>query len=300
MSNDRMIVLTRGLPGSGKSTWARAWTARGSKRARVNRDDLRAMLFNEATHQYSQEEVVTAVQRAAVAALLEADWDAICDDTNLRPKWVREWFRFGKKHHADVGLKDFDPDVELAIKQDAEREKPVGEDVIRGMAARYIRKGQFLPITNGPVDPEPVDRYVPKMGTPPAIIVDVDGTVALMGDRSPYDYALVSEDKPNGPVIEAVRAAWHDGYEIIFMSGREDSCRDATLEWLGTHVSVPGDLHMRATGDQRKDAIVKRELFDTHVRDQYHVRYVLDDRDQVVNMWRDLGLTCLQVAPGAF
>jgi hypothetical protein len=57
---------------------------------------------------------------------------------------------------------------------------------------------------------------------------------------------------------------------------------------------------MRPAGDMRKDAIVKRELFDRHVRDRYDVTCILDDRSQVVDMWRSLGLTCLQVAPGEF
>lgn len=60
------------------------------------------------------------------------------------------------------------------------------------------------------------------------------------------------------------------------------------------------ELHMRPAGDRRRDSIVKAELFDRHVRDQYRVLVVLDDRKQVVEMWRSLGLTCLQVAEGDF
>ena len=57
---------------------------------------------------------------------------------------------------------------------------------------------------------------------------------------------------------------------------------------------------MRKTGDNRKDAIVKREIYETHIKDKYQVDYVLYDRNQVVEMWRSLGLTCLQVADGDF
>ena len=87
----------------------------------------------------------------------------------------------------------------------------------------------------------------------------------------------------------------------MFLSGRTDACRTATHQWLLKHVGVPFQgLYMRAAGDMRKDAIVKRELFDRHIRDSYDVTCVLDDRDQVVAAWRELGLTCLQVAPGNF
>lgn len=57
---------------------------------------------------------------------------------------------------------------------------------------------------------------------------------------------------------------------------------------------------MRPEGDKRKDSIVKAELFDKHIKDNYAVDFVLDDRNQVVKMWRDMGLKCLQVAPGEF
>lgn len=82
---------------------------------------------------------------------------------------------------------------------------------------------------------------------------------------------------------------------------RHESGRRDTDRWIRQHVtSSPGPLFMRADGDGRKDAVVKRELFDKHVRHEYNVVAVLDDRQQVVDMWRSLGLTCLQVAPGDF
>lgn len=57
---------------------------------------------------------------------------------------------------------------------------------------------------------------------------------------------------------------------------------------------------MRKSGDMRKDSIVKREMFDEHIRGRYNVNFVLDDRNQVVELWRSMGLTCLQVADGDF
>jgi hypothetical protein len=57
---------------------------------------------------------------------------------------------------------------------------------------------------------------------------------------------------------------------------------------------------MREAGDSRKDSIVKQELYEKHIEPSYDVFVVLDDRNQVVDMWRSLGLVCLQVAPGDF
>lgn len=67
---------------------------------------------------------------------------------------------------------------------------------------------------------------------PAAILVDVDGTVALRGDRSPYDETSVHLDTPHLPVITVVRAMHAAGHAVIFCSGRTTNCRDATEQWL--------------------------------------------------------------------
>lgn len=297
------ITLTRGLPASGKTTWAKAWVLEDpAARARVNRDDLRAMLFVKPTYEWHQEQQVTAVQREAVKALVAAGCDVVCDDTNLRPKYVREWQRFARAHGADVEIREFPIDVEDAIRRDAERTSPVGEQIIRNMAGKFTRKGALLPLLEDVIDEEPAaETYTPDPSLPHAIIVDIDGTVALKHpDRDIYDLTRVHMDLRNEPVIEAVQAAKRDGLAVVYCSGRDASARAETATWIAENVEVPGELWMRGEGDRRKDSIVKRELFDTHIRERYNVRYVLDDRQQVVDMWRRLGLTCLQVAPGDF
>ena len=66
-----------------------------------------------------------------------------------------------------------------------------------------------------------------------AWLCDIDGTLALKGDRSPYDWAKVGLDAPNKPVITVARAlAARSG--LIFMSGRMEQCREETKLWLHT------------------------------------------------------------------
>ncbi|GAA4203268.1 phosphatase domain-containing protein [Actinocatenispora rupis] len=138
-------------------------------------------------------------------------------------------------------------------------------------------------------------------GWPSAVLVDVDGTVALRGDRSPYDERRVHRDTPNHPVVATVRALAAAGHRIVYCSGRTEGCREATQRWLAEHVAVPYEaLHMRPVGDTRKDSVVKTELYRRHIAPRYRVLLVLDDRNQVVRAWRDLGLTVLQVADGDF
>lgn len=122
-----------------------------------------------------------------------------------------------------------------------------------------------------------------------------------MGDHSPHDWQRVGFDQPNPAVIEAVRAMHAAGNAIVFCTGRDDEARVETEVWLDLFVGVPYEgLFMRPPGDNRKDAIVKREIFESDIRDRWRVVGVLDDRRQVVRMWRELGLTVFQVAEGDF
>ncbi|HWB37111.1 MAG TPA: AAA family ATPase [Rugosimonospora sp.] len=299
------LIITRGLPASGKSTRARAWVAESpATRARINRDDLRAQLHDSAYHGQDTERQITAARDAAISALLRRGVDVVCDETALPQRAVRDIARLGRLAGAEVVVWDMtDVPVDVCVERDAARPKPVGEGVIRDMHARFIAGKKYpLPM---PDDQESADSvtapYVAPAGAPKAVMVDVDGTVALMGTRSAYDETRVHEDRPNLSVIAAVRAMHAAGHAVIFCSGRTEGCREATEKWLTEHVAVPvAGLHMRAVGDMRKDSIVKAELFDAHIRYAYDVTAVFDDRQQVVDGWRALGLTVFQVAPGNF
>ncbi len=151
------------------------------------------------------------------------------------------------------------------------------------------------------IDYSGIAAYEPLPDGIPAYLVDLDGTMCLMGDRSPYDETRVGSDLVNEPVRQVVYALAAIGNRIIFMSGRKETCRPETEAWLREHYALTYEgLFMRAAGDGRKDWVVKGELFDAHVRGRYDVRGVFDDRNQVVGMWRSIGLTVFQVAPGDF
>lgn len=133
------LVLTVGLPGSGKSTWAKQWVAEDpARRARVNRDDLRTMLRGELIWgDRDLEEQVTAAQRAAVAALLAAGVSVVVDDTNLNPARRNILVSIGQAAGADVVIHRMDTPIEECIRRDALRppHQRVGEAVIRRLAA---------------------------------------------------------------------------------------------------------------------------------------------------------------------
>jgi predicted kinase len=318
------LIITRGLPGSGKTTWAKDYCAvrELGERVRVNRDDLRAMLFGAAYRpSYELEQTVTEIQHNAIRALLRAGKTAVADDTNLVLKHAKAFSRLAYEEGAEFEVNDsfLRTDLNECKRRNADRpvETRVPEHVIDGMYTRYIKGGlQVVPPYEPPAGQE-VEPYVRPSHfwpVPKAILVDIDGTVALMGDRGSFDWARVGEDEPNKAVVLLVlmlqhlrelQMEWGTNYDlsnhsIIFMSGRDAVCATETRNWLKGQGFYNFDLFMRPEGDNRKDSIVKLELFNEHIRDHYDVQFVLDDRDQVVEMWRKLGLTCLQVAPGDF
>jgi predicted kinase len=299
------LTITRGLPGSGKTTLARRWVAEDpAHRARCNRYDFRAQLHDGVSRGQDTERHVTAAQHAAIGALLRQGVDVICDDTNLPARSVRDLRRIAVLAGGGFAVIDMtDVPLEECLRRNALRDggARVPDLAIVDMYARYIAgRPHPLPITDEPATvsarPEP---YVAPDGAPRAVMVDIDGTVALMVGRSPYDESRVHEDRPNTAVITAVRAMHSAGHLVLFCSGRTEACRTETENWLRHHVGIPFEaLHMRAVGDARKDAVVKAEIFDRHIRGAYDVVAVFDDRNQVVEAWRAIGLTVFQVAAG--
>ena len=295
------LIATRGLPASGKTTFARRLQPGV---VRVNRDDLRRMMHGERLFTQWAEGQVTKVQRAQVEALLAARVSVCVDDTNLRSRTLRDWAELAQQYGAAFEVHDFtDVPLEECLRRDAARPEAdrVGEAAIRRLHERYLADRALpLPVpavrTGGPAAVHEADAERAAI-----VLVDIDGTVALNVSRSPYDMTRVGEDVPNEAVIAAVRAMHAAGHGVIFCSGRDASARADTEAWLARHVKVPYlALHMRAIGDQRKDAIVKQEIYEREIRDRYRVVGVFDDRMQVVRMWRSLGLTVFQVAEGDF
>ena len=153
---------------------------------------------------------------------------------------------------------------------------------------------------------------------PEAIICDVDGTVALMhGNRGPFDWDKVYSDKPNWWVINLVQSYLYNNSDttLIFLSGRCDECYEDTNQWLKDYVmpidivtnprtskNIPFKLYMRPKAQEfEKDAKIKHEIYINEIKPNYDVQFVIDDRKQVVEMWRNVaGLPVAQVAEGKF
>lgn len=292
------LILTRGVPASGKTTWAKQY-AKDYGYTRVNRDDLRKELHLK---HGENEPLVTKIQHSRVKELLSNGVNVIVDDTNLTARFVKEWLKLAYAVGAHASFKDFNLDYDTAVARDAGRfDDSVGEEVIKGFFDRFVKKGTLPEVPK--LEVEPVRAFAPAVRDdklPGAYIIDTDGTVALMDGRSPYDPTLYHTDKPNKDVIALVKLMWELGYIIIGVSGRDEDYRAETESWWIAN-GVPFDeFYMRPSGDKRKDDIIKDELYEKHIAGRYNVMGVLDDRDRVVAMWRAKGLTVFQCADGDF
>jgi len=139
------------------------------------------------------------------------------------------------------------------------------------------------------------------------IITDLDGTISDCTHRLKYyrknDYfkfnELGSEDLPITPIVNILRNCKSEDTDIVVVTARDEYHRPATLDWLKRYDIPCDNLLMRPSDDNRYDDEVKLDLFERNYEKE-DVWFVLEDRQMVVNMWRSLGLTCLQPAPGDF
>ena len=332
------MFILRGLPGCGKSTHAAEMIRKEPKRfIRINRDDLRGMAVGPSNNPHARdndrEELVRSMKNELARQAIKDGYDVILDDTHLVPMTVKKLHELAASI-GDVKVieKCFNTSVEECISRDAKRTgyAQVGEKIIKDMArGAGLDKKRVLHDKETYYEPrgDSFRLVVQDDSLPKAVMCDLDGTLAIIGDRTPYDATDCDViDKPNWAVINCVLAMHAQGVKVLFMSGRDQKYRAETqrfiekycrapLYWvlsagddkLSKEASIPYELHMRGETapdpeklDQRKDSVIKQELFDAHVRDKFNVLFVLDDRNQVVDFWRSIGLPTFQVAPGNF
>lgn len=294
----KTLYMTKGLPASGKTTWSKQMihTHKAGEVVRINKDDLRAMMHDSRFDRDRTEKLVLTMRDAMIRAALADKFTSIViiDDTNFAPQHEQQLRQLADEMRAEFRIQDFtDVPVKDCIERDLKRPNSVGHKVINGMNMRYIQPKYEPP------------KYDPNL--PTAIMVDIDGTLGHMNDRSPYDYSKVLEDTVDEVVRDIVHhyapiESFTPTDKLIVVSGRPDSCREDTEKWLQKHlVRMPDHLFMRPAEEPRTpDDVVKAQIYDREIKGKFNIRFVLDDRDRVVAMWRQHGLKVLQVNDGDF
>lgn len=269
-------VITVGISASGKTYWASQ-----QKAVDINRDWIRFNVIapgaDWGSYKFNKvkENEVTKIQEQMVMDAHGKGQDVIISDTNINPNTRNKWTTLLTDIGYEVEIKEFPISLEEAYKRDSLRANGVGQNVIYSQYQKWLEyKGR--------------KTYKQDWSLDKAVIFDIDGTLAQMNGRSPFDWDKVGTDGPRMFIVEMARFYKHLDYDIIIVSGRDGVCKGVTEDWLNNYM-VPFDkFFIRPEGDIRKDTIVKEEIFWDHIASRYNVVGVVDDRPSVVRMWHEL------------
>lgn len=303
----KKLILTRGIQGSGKTTWARQWVEEDPEnRVRINNDDIRNMLGKYWVT--SRENLVSSIKKNMAEEAINRGYDIVVDNMNLNPKEVLFWKDMVKMANMDpdgyqyeIEFKDFFIPLEECIRRDAMRPNPIGEKVIRETWKRYKH---FIQTTE-------VENYVNNLikedeSKPYCLVVDMDSTLCFNTTKRPWYGEGAAEgminDVPNMGVLRLVEQWTRPGvqaysHNLIIATGRDTSQEEVTKQWLAKYNIYPQEFYFRKQGDYRKGVEVKKEQIEK-ILEKYNVVAIIDDCEPIVDMYREMGLTVLQPNKG--
>lgn len=312
-----------GVPGSGKSTWIKenAHITEGFKL--ISTDDIieaHASSIDSTYNAVYKEYFGTAesVMNSMVEEYVQHGMDIVWDQTNTTKKSRASKIAKLKDYEIIAFYFETPENIKGRLaKRELETGKYIPPYVVDNMIANieqpsmeegFAHVQHVFPDNSDVLD---IEQAKETMNTKnKVIIVDVDGTLADIEHRRHFVTAkpknwgaffkAQKNDKPHTDIVYLVNLLKNDGNTIIIASGRTDDSKDQTTQWLHDHGIQFDHIFMRRAGDYRSDDIVKFEILQVII-DQFGFPYMaIDDRNQVVDMWRTNGVRCLQVAPGDF
>jgi predicted ABC-type ATPase len=286
------LRIYRGPQATGKSTAAMELVKDGWMR--VNKDSLRARYPHLSEREIHQ----TVMHMHDVAA--REQWNIVNDNVNLSDKTVAGYKAWAQRNNYTVTEQLFGADLDMfeAIYRDRKRGENGGHSVGRSVITQsYMDFGLFKQSAFNLVMWDKV------------VLIDIDGTLAniehrrhhLQGDKKDWQlfFADMQFDTVNETVARAMQVYARAGYTIILMSGRPANYRALTENWLCDNgLDSYFALFMRPFNDSRQDYLIKQELYAKYIQPYFTVEVVLDDRPQVLRMWRSIGLPTFQVGDG--
>lgn len=292
---------------SGKTTYAKKYLSENPNCYYVSRDSEREVMFGEyRMGSQKEEDIITEIVNNKVWAYLKIG-DVILDNLHCKQEYLDSVIN-EFKYSYDI---EFIP-MPLLSK----------EELIKRNQKRFFETGKLIPervlhyqmvdfqnlnipenIYNGGVktDKRIITKRDYDFNLRDCVIFDLDGTISLMNGRNPFKGKDCLSDEVNTSVrllLEVIP----QHVEIFIFSGRseEDGAREATLNWLSENNIPFNQLVMRQEKDYRPDTVVKKEMFNKHVKGKFNPLFCVDDRDCVVKLWRDMGIDCFQVYYGNF
>jgi predicted kinase len=302
-----IITVLIGISGAGKTTFS-APLLKDKNTIRVNRDDARTMLFgvSQSDQTYYNRKDIRACEDLVSETIEDTIYNAlhkgkniVIDNTHLQKKYIDE-ILFKYNHLADIELVFCDVTLKEAQERVVKRNN-------LATVPTYIEKhyNEYLKLKKSMHGqqlyyPQTAPQVKFNTSLPDTYIVDIDGTVALKGDRDIFDDSKLHLDTEIKEVGHIIRALHKDGFKIVFVSGRQDSCKDTTTQWLKDKNlwMTDSEIYMRKAKDQRNDSIVKEEIVLRDLLPRFNVVGVLDDRIGVTRNFHKLGMFVLNVNQG--
>lgn len=301
----KKLTITVGMSGSGKSTWAHnQWKEDPKNTIIVNRDKIRELLYgyNEATiskyyhldNLYAFEKQVTSYENVLIKEGLASGKHVIVDATHLEQRYIKRF----KYFNVPITIQVFAELATTCNERDKKRNRSVGPEVILKQSKKMVKLLDNLADIDLATKPLVLDTSLPE-----CIILDLDGTIAEKGDRSPYDYAKVGGDTVIASTFRLVEALsvvnneYPNATKLIVCTGREGTAisKKESKQWCDDNDIFYEEFHMREEGDMRADWVVKEEMW-RDISTRYNILGMFDDRNQVTDRARNLGLTVFHVA----
>lgn len=295
------LTITVGISGSGKSTWSHEqWLKDPDGVVIVNRDKIRELLFgfSEATikdyyhmdNLFSMEKMVTRYEDTLINEALQSGKDVIVDATHLKRKYLERFLYW----NVTVSLQTFSIDLYAAMYRDMNRDRQVGEVIIK-MQLETL-KNLEKELVRDPLDFTPTTITNNKKLSP-CVIFDIDGTIAQMdGKRSPYEWKKVRGDSVeySTKYIQDCLTDCIESPQVIICTGRDGVALFETKRWLKDNYIDYDKIYIRDEGDSRADWVVKEEMWRS-IAEKHYIVGMFDDRLQVVRRARALGLKVFNV-----
>jgi len=293
------VIILIGLPASGKTTWAKEYQKKHENFVRVSRDDFRFMLKNSPVTEPKIEDLINKLVETTILHSLRKRENVIVDNSHLKVSKIQHIISL-VEYIADIEFMLFDLSPAKCIINDLSRDKKVGSEVILNLVEDFKILKDVFPLQNlkkKPLHLKPTILPNFYSSLRHAVIFDIDGTLALL-KRGQYEFEKLHHDEENPIISEQLRFHKSKNRKIIIVTGRDESIRKETEDWLYLYGIEFDFLFMRPKDDFRKDAIIKREIYENEIKDRFNILCVYDDRLEVVEAWNDMGLFVFCVNQG--
>lgn len=284
MEKELEVIINIGVPASGKSTWTAEFIKKNPGWVKVSRDDFRYMLKGVGWCEPKVEKMITYMHNQAIITALANKFNVIVDNTSLKISSINE-IKNLVKEYASVRYMVFDVPLKTLLERDAARERSVGDAVIKRMYKDWLvlkDSFDFQPVSKDRNRKHLVPNF--KSELPDCVVFDVDGTLSIMRNRGPFDWDKVDRDDFNQIVGEQVKFHKSMGRKIFIVSGRDESCRKLTEDWLAFYGVEYDALFMRPKDNYEKDTVIKKRIIEAEFKDKFNIMLWVDDRRQVLDM----------------